>query len=321
VNQGQAFADSLDVDLDALKVSNFASPSGSFADSFGGPATGFMHFQQNSGELESTPHGSMHGAVGGFMGRFNTAGLDPIFWLHHANIDRLWDVWIQRDASFVNPPQLAWLRGVSFDFFDVTGGIVTMNVEDVIDSTQPPLDYQYEDVSDPIPQPFGAVPPAPDDAMEQPELITASDEPLDIEMDETPVRTLLTAPNLKADDAVESFGAHSDVSNVYLRIENVTGSDVARAVDVYIGLPDGANPSDHEDHRAGRLPLFGLPEASEAKGPHAGSGLSFSLEVTKHMDRIQSNPGDDNKEYPVTFVAVGAADTPIRVGRISIYAK
>ena len=29
----------------------------------------------------------------------DTAALDPIFWLHHANIDRLWSVWIARDQK------------------------------------------------------------------------------------------------------------------------------------------------------------------------------------------------------------------------------
>ena len=31
----------------------------------------------------------------GLMSDPDTAGLDPIFWLHHANIDRLWEVWRQ----------------------------------------------------------------------------------------------------------------------------------------------------------------------------------------------------------------------------------
>ena len=37
------------------------------------------------------------------MGSFYTAGLDPLFWLHHANIDRLWEVWLSLDSGHVNP--------------------------------------------------------------------------------------------------------------------------------------------------------------------------------------------------------------------------
>ena len=39
------------------------------------------------------PHGSVHGAVGGHMGGVWTAGFDPIFWMHHANVDRIWADW------------------------------------------------------------------------------------------------------------------------------------------------------------------------------------------------------------------------------------
>lgn len=39
------------------------------------------------------PHGSVHGAVGGQMRSVPTAGFDPIFYLHHANVDRIWATW------------------------------------------------------------------------------------------------------------------------------------------------------------------------------------------------------------------------------------
>jgi len=38
-------------------------------------------------------HGSIHGRVGGDMGSVPYAGFDPIFWLHHCNVDRLWAQW------------------------------------------------------------------------------------------------------------------------------------------------------------------------------------------------------------------------------------
>jgi tyrosinase len=41
----------------------------------------------------------------------DTAGLDPIFWLHHANIDRLWEVWRQNPATHVDPTDPNWIKG------------------------------------------------------------------------------------------------------------------------------------------------------------------------------------------------------------------
>lgn len=39
------------------------------------------------------PHGGVHVRVGGNMSSVSLAGFDPIFYLHHANVDRLWAIW------------------------------------------------------------------------------------------------------------------------------------------------------------------------------------------------------------------------------------
>jgi len=48
--------------------------------------------------LESI-HGWVHNAVGGDIGEMSTARspTDPVFWLHHANVDRLWARWQKRN--------------------------------------------------------------------------------------------------------------------------------------------------------------------------------------------------------------------------------
>lgn len=43
--------------------------------------------------LENGPHNSVHGWVGGTMGGIATAPADPLFWMHHAMIDRVWSLW------------------------------------------------------------------------------------------------------------------------------------------------------------------------------------------------------------------------------------
>ena len=59
------------------------------------------------GILESQPHDNVHGAMGGpgqaaFMVSFMSP-VDPIFFLHHANLDRLWDVWTRRQLALGKP--------------------------------------------------------------------------------------------------------------------------------------------------------------------------------------------------------------------------
>jgi tyrosinase len=43
--------------------------------------------------LELGPHGEVHEWVGGAMGNIMVSPADPIFWLHHAQLDRLWSMW------------------------------------------------------------------------------------------------------------------------------------------------------------------------------------------------------------------------------------
>jgi len=58
----------------------------------------FVDFWQN---LEAV-HGSVHVWVGGSMSQIPTAPADPIFWMHHANIDRIWAAW-QAAHPGINP--------------------------------------------------------------------------------------------------------------------------------------------------------------------------------------------------------------------------
>jgi hypothetical protein len=55
--------------------------------------------------LESQPHDMVHGEVGGggttflgFMSAF-LSPIDPIFFMHHTNLDRLWDVWTRKQIA------------------------------------------------------------------------------------------------------------------------------------------------------------------------------------------------------------------------------
>ena len=149
-NRGEEFATPAERSVrQCLTRTTFAG-----AGEFGGPSfrshdTGANGF----GSLEAAPHGSIHVAVGrpptGFMRNFTKAPLDPIFWLHHCNIDRLWDVWLQRDASHTNPTAAAWLNE-RFDFHTAGGGTTSMSPSQVLNTRLAPLSYRYDDTSDPL---------------------------------------------------------------------------------------------------------------------------------------------------------------------------
>ncbi|XJO72296.1 hypothetical protein BDV3_003432 [Batrachochytrium dendrobatidis] len=46
--------------------------------------------------LEDHPHNLIHSAIGGDMSGTTTSTNDPVFFLHHRNLDRLWSIWQDR---------------------------------------------------------------------------------------------------------------------------------------------------------------------------------------------------------------------------------
>ncbi|KAJ3169358.1 hypothetical protein HK101_011487 [Irineochytrium annulatum] len=45
------------------------------------------------------PHAAFHNGVGGDMANMGASPEDPIFYLHHANVDRIWYIWQQQNPS------------------------------------------------------------------------------------------------------------------------------------------------------------------------------------------------------------------------------
>ncbi|MCK9930099.1 tyrosinase family protein [Frankia sp. Mgl5] len=76
-------------------------------------------FLRHTGEssTQARMHGRVHRWVGGDMG-VSTSPNDPIFWLHHSNVDRIWSVW---QAS-----------GHATDYLPVTGGPAGHNLNDAL---------------------------------------------------------------------------------------------------------------------------------------------------------------------------------------------
>ena len=69
---------------------------------FGGPKTLRHSGLTGYGVLEGQPHNLVHDNVGGFMQDFMSP-VDPLFFLHHANLDRLWDVWTRKQQALGHP--------------------------------------------------------------------------------------------------------------------------------------------------------------------------------------------------------------------------
>jgi tyrosinase len=119
--------------------------------SFASPKTLTHSATAGFGVLENQPHNLVHNCVGGAyngVGGFMQAFMsptDPIFFLHHANIDRLWDVWTRKQlnqsypilpngyptTTAPTPPPNSdyaqWAREQFLFFIDTKGNPVTQN--------------------------------------------------------------------------------------------------------------------------------------------------------------------------------------------------
>src|SRR5215212_1436134 len=88
--------------------------------------------------LERTPHDNVHVWINGNMGNFMSP-LDPIFWLHHCNIDRLWAQWNAPPRSRPNTSSALWANFTLRPFNTVVGTLQSV--------TQ--LGYTYDTLAQP----------------------------------------------------------------------------------------------------------------------------------------------------------------------------
>ncbi|KAL3678609.1 hypothetical protein R1sor_021565 [Riccia sorocarpa] len=96
------------------------------------------------GSLER-PHDSVHAWVGGDMLINPISSLDPVFWAHHGNVERLWDMW-QRLGPNRTVPQDPDFLDAEFLFYDENGDTVRVTVRDSLDTRA--LGYIYEETND-----------------------------------------------------------------------------------------------------------------------------------------------------------------------------
>ncbi|KAJ1426817.1 putative domain, di-copper centre [Sesbania bispinosa] len=107
--------------------------------------------QPGAGSLELAPHNTVHVWTGDVetpnredMGVFYSAARDPIFYPHHSNIDRMWEVWKNLgEGKREYNDDLDWLDS-QFFFYDENANLVRVKVRDCIDTKK--LGYVYEDV-------------------------------------------------------------------------------------------------------------------------------------------------------------------------------
>lgn len=213
----------------------------------------YYNFQSN---LNSGPHGSVHTTVNGSMAIVNTAAVDPVFWLHHSEIDRLWEVWRAMCNGRANPTDATWLTK-TYTFFDEFGNAVNLSGSQVVEISSQ-LNYKYDDLP-----PFDGCQAARPATVTRQPLITR----------ESPVT--LTGKKQRAEFAgasaadIDSFIRRNNRNRFEFRESSSTserlvmifdGLTVRRmpegVVEVYLNLPADVTPDYRSNNFVGLLDLF-----------------------------------------------------------------
>jgi hypothetical protein len=331
-----------------------------FVPDFGSQAVSSPGSYPQHGALEVGPHDTVHTWVAASqtpdMGIPYYAALDPIFWLHHANIDRIWVKWKAQvaDPPHQEPTDTTWLNQ-SFSFYDENRAVAGLTVSQVLNTEADPLNYRYDDV------PSGttrlAVPvkttPAPQPGPSTP---IASAAPQANELGAAPL-TVKLALSAEARTRLErSFqagrGGVDAAPAVHLSIEGIKFAKGAAAeVAVFVNLPDPNRRENvgkahavgifshfegHGNHEAAPKGPDGEPEVKPVRSPGRQAeavhgqdqpGVTALFNVTRNLQGLRQAGAWKDDELSVTLVRKDLnvdARTPksrITFSRISLSAR
>jgi tyrosinase len=352
-NDGNVYVPVSSINLNELGDPDFTGSANGGSPGFGGVNTGFSHGGSVHGGIETQPHDWVHGLVGGsdpnsnlpgLMSDPDTAGLDPIFWLHHANIDRLWEVWRKNPTTDVDPTDGNWVngpaatRGRAFMLPMVGGVSWTYTPGQMSDLTK--LDYVYDDVSPPSGTPqmvarlqrLGVNSVVAEAQVRRTrvagprnvELLGANTQSLSLTGAEARSSVVLDAAvQSKVAASLQSLttAAPATPDRIFLNLENVRGLNDATAFSVYINVPDSDDPAQHPELLAGSIALFGVRKATLVDSTHAGDGLTFVIEITRVIDTLHLAGALNVAQLHVRLVPQHPVPeaAKISIGRISVF--
>jgi tyrosinase len=345
--------------LNALAERQFTGPGSGGNAGFGGIKTGFSWFGSTSGKIESFPHNLVHVLIGrsdaagpGLMSDPDTAALDPIFWLHHCNIDRLWEAWNRTTppasppagpTDWKNPTDPDWLEGPprigerAFAMPRTDGTQWTYTPADVVDIAALGFAYDALDAATgpeslggaadrrtrlkrTATGPEGGAAMAPQDKVE---LLGASATGLRLAAD-SPVRATVgldTQTRKRVSASLAGAESLGQPDRVFLNLENIMSDNNALILQVFVGLSDQDGASAAPAMAAGTVSLFGVAKASRSDAPHGGNGISAVLEISHIIDSLHLADNFSVDELAVEVVPFG--DVPegaeVSIGRISLY--
>jgi tyrosinase len=262
------------------------------------------------------PHGSVHVEIGGWMSWPPTAAQDPIFYLHHSNVDRQWNLWLAQGGGRSDPLTNSAWRTRQYTFFDENGNQVTMSACQILRAAEQ-LNYVYECEAPQVREFCRFRPPIWEYVTE---LLARIPIP-PVELKSEPVTFQIELKELRR--RLESL-MESKTETVLLELEDVEAeSQPGVAWEVYAGLPKGAQPESRSPQYIGSLSLFGSGIRSEGHKEFKPARFLYPLNRA-----LQAALKANESSLPIAFVPVGImidgkpsrpeVKSPVRIGKANL---
>ena len=257
-------------------------------------------------DIDGNLHGQVHVKTGNMvnMGDVPWAAGDPIFWLHHCQIDRLWASW--NAAGHKNPSGGPFLQK-SFVFADGNGKRVTAKIGDVLDVAQ--LKYRYDNLETVPPCTLGA----PTAAASAPRQLVTKSTPIPLGPGPVRGQKLEAPPSPQAavplGDRIAKLGPGQ---KLFLVVSNLQAkAQPGVTYNLYLELPATAAA-------AGTANFVGSINFFDA-AMHMASDKFFSFDITDVAKRLKAQ-GKMATSAELTIAPEGtpAADAAPVIGSVSI---
>jgi tyrosinase len=243
-----------------------------------------------TGVLEQTPHNYIHiKFVRGNMARNSTSTLDPIFWLHHANIDRLWTEWARLNRNQMpKDTTQEWKFWYDFQLMGFDNirkpGQPALSVRDVLSTHA--LGYRYDtQPADPLPVALDKVYPSLSPALSIIKVVGQTATTTEAVTAESSVSAELRNHINRFRTAEGGSAAAANATRLRLTLEVKPPEDLRTVVRVFLNSPSAnQNTPIGDPSYVGNFCFFGNDHAE-----HSGAGSRFTFDVTGTIRSLTSN--------------------------------
>ena len=288
-------------------------------------------------EIDQAPHGLMHVYIGGatnnetffnpiynrddengLMTNVPSAGFDPVFWLHHSNIDRLWAQWTKETGVLVTEQELAKVSW-PYQFFEPDGTIKGYTMPEVSEIIYN-LDYNFDDVAILSPETYLAPSRISSNitaqttktllGVQQVQETVGTDRIL---TETVPLRTNLVRP-LESLRSINREAVPATQPNYTLEVKVAYTGRPTGIYEVYLNLPNEEAMSDIDTYFAGVMSFFVLDS-------NRSRTKTFQFDITDELlQQTQTRRGVNPDAFSISIRKQGGSeDETLKVESVALY--